>query len=128
MGGLTEQHVEERIKEAVRTLRRLPEEKAKGYASMWPAIKRDPLEILNMEKLPFRLGPPMADEIDRMDEVLFVWLKWLEPEERRLVWMKAERVRWKVICTVLGIGRTTAWTRYQASLTRIVASVNAKGR
>lgn len=124
MGGLTERHVEERIKEAVRTLRRLPDEKAKGYASVWPAIKRDPVEILNMEKLPFRLGPPMSDEIDRMDEVLFVWLKWLEPEERKLVWMKCERVRWKVICTALGIGRTKAWERYQKALARIASKAS----
>lgn len=124
MGGLTEQHVEERIKEAVRTLRRLPDEKARGYASFWPTLKRDPLEILNMEKRPFRLGPPMPDEIDRMDEVLFVWLKWLEPEERRLVWMRAERVRWKIICSRLGVGRTKAWERYQKALARIASKAS----
>ena len=124
MGGLTEQHVEERIKEAVRTLRRLTDEKARGYASFWPTLKRDPLEILNMEKRPFRLGPPMPDEIDRMDEVLFVWLKWLEPEERRLVWMRAERVRWKIICSRLGVGRTKAWERYQKALARIASKAS----
>lgn len=124
MGGLTERHVEERIREAVRTLRRLPEQKARGYVSLWPAIKHDPVEILNMEKTPFRLGPPMPDEIDRMEEVLFVWLKWLEPDERRLVWLRAERVRWKVICGRLGVSRTKAWETYQKALIRIASKAS----
>ncbi len=119
MGGLTEQHIEERIKEAVRTLRRLPDEKVMGFVSLWPPIRRDAVEILNMEKMPLRLGPPMSDEIDRMEEVLFVWLKWLEPEVRRLVWLRAEKVRWKNICERLGCDRTTAWRRYKLALTLI---------
>lgn len=121
MGGLTERHVEERIREAVRTLRRLPEERVMGFVSLWPPIRHDAVEILNMEKLPLRLGPPMSDEIDRMEEVLFVWLKWLEPEERRLVWLRAEKVRWKVICGRLGVGRTKAWEMYIKGLRKISA-------
>lgn len=121
MGGLTERHVEERIREAVRTLRRLPEERVMGFVSLWPPIRHDAVEILNMEKLPMRLGPPMADEITRMEEVLFVWLKWLEPDERRLVWLRAEKVRWKLICSRLGVGRTKAWEMYCKALARIAA-------
>jgi hypothetical protein len=124
MGGLTERYVEERIREAVRTLRRLPEAKAQGYVCLWPAIKHDPVEILNMEKTPFRLGPPMPDEIDRMEEVLFVWLKWLEPDERRLVWLRAERVRWKVICGRIGCDRTTAWRRYRIALAKLAGNLD----
>jgi hypothetical protein len=45
----TEKYVEERLREAARTLRRLPEEKVKGYTSSWPAIVRDEMEILQMD-------------------------------------------------------------------------------
>ena len=41
------------------------------------------------------------EAIDRMDEVLG-WLCWLEPEERRLVWLRAEGLPWKRITHRLG--------------------------
>ena len=107
-----ESEVEERLRSAARTLRRLPNVKVQGYFSTWPTIIREPLEILQMEPEPMRITPSMAD-ITEMEEVLFVWLKWLEPEERRLVWLRAERVRWKLICGRFGVGRTKAWEMYR---------------
>lgn len=127
MSHWNDKRVEERLNSAAKTLKRLPEERVQGYFSTWPPIQRDAVEILQMEP-EFRLGPPLPEDIDDMEEVLFVWLKWLEPMERRLVWLRAERVRWKVICHRFGMGRTTAWTRYQASLAKIVASLNARSK
>ena len=117
-----ESEVEERLRSAARTLRRLPNVKVQGYFSTWPTIIREPLEILQMEPEPLRIKPSMAD-ITEMEEVLFVWLKWLEPEERRLVWLRAERVRWKLICGRFGVGRTKAWEMYRRSLARIAAKI-----
>ena len=117
-----ESEVEERLRSAARTLRRLPNVKVQGYFSTWPTIIREPLEILQMEPEPLRITPSMAD-ITEMEEVLFVWLKWLEPEERRLVWLRAERVRWKLICARMGVGRTKAWEMYRRALARIAARV-----
>jgi len=117
-----ESEVEERLRSAARTLRRLPNVKVQGYFSTWPTIIREPLEILQMEPEPMRLTPSMAD-ITEMEEVLFVWLKWLEPEERRLVWLRAERVRWKLICGRFGVGRTKAWEMYRRALASIAAKL-----
>ncbi len=117
-----ESEVEERLRSAARTLRRLPNVKVQGYFSTWPTIIREPLEILQMEPEPMRLQPSTAD-ITEMEEVLFVWLKWLEPEERRLVWLRAERVRWKLICGRFGIGRTKAWEMYRRALVSIAAKL-----
>ena len=117
-----ESEVEERLRSAARTLRRLPNVKVQGYFSTWPTIIREPLEILQMEPEPMRLQPSTAD-ITEMEEVLFVWLKWLEPEERRLVWLRAERVRWKLICGRFGIGRTKAWEMYRRALACIAAKL-----
>jgi hypothetical protein len=96
--------------------------KVQGYFSTWPTIIREPLEILQMEPEPMRITPSMAD-ITEMEEVLFVWLKWLEPEERRLVWLRAERVRWKLICGRFGVGRTKAWEMYRRALAAIAAKL-----
>jgi len=117
-----ESEVEERLRSAARTLRRLPNVKVQGYFSTWPTIIREPLEILQMEPEPLRITPSMID-ITEMEEVLFVWLKWLEPEERRLVWLRAERVRWKLICGRFGVGRTKAWEMYRRALAAIAAKL-----
>jgi hypothetical protein len=58
-----------------------------------------------------------------MDEALG-WLMWLEPEERRLVWLRAEGVPWKRITHWLGIGRTTAWQRWTAALLKRAVRLN----
>lgn len=117
-----ESEVEERLRSAARTLRRLPNVKVQGYFSTWPTIIREPLEILQMEPEPMRITPSMAD-ITEMEEVLFIWLKWIEPEERRLVWLRAERVRWKLICGRFGVGRTKAWEMYRRALASIAAKL-----
>jgi len=117
-----QKYVEDRIRDAARTLRRLPEERVQGYFSTWPKIKRDEMEILQMEKEPMRIRPSM-DDITQMEEVLFVWVRWLEVDERKLVWQRAERVRWKLICAQLGVGRTKAWEMYKCALGKIAARI-----
>ena len=117
-----QKYVEDRIREASRTLPRLPEERVQGYFSAWPAIKRDEMEILQMEKQPMRIRPT-SDDITEMEEVLFVWLRWLDVDERKLVWQRAERVRWKLICNQFGVGRTKAWEMYKCALGKIAARI-----
>ena len=117
-----QKYVEDRIRDAARTLRRLPEERVQGYFSTWPKIKRDEMEILQMEKEPMRIRPS-SDDITKMEEVLFVWLRWLEVDERKLVWQRAERVRWKLICAQFGVGRTKAWEMYKCALGKIAARI-----
>lgn len=117
-----QKYVEDRIHNAARTLRRLPEERVQGYFSAWPKIKRDEMEILQMEKEPMRIRPSM-DDITQMEEVLFVWLRLLEVDERKLVWQRAEHVRWKIICAQFGVGRTKAWEMYKCALGKIAARI-----
>lgn len=117
-----QKYVEDRIRDAARTLRRLPEERVQGYFSTWPKIKRDEMEILQMEKEPMRIRPS-SDDITKMEEVLFVWLRWLDVDERKLVWQRAERVRWKLICAQFGVGRTKAWEMYKCALGKIAARI-----
>jgi hypothetical protein len=50
---------------------------------------------------------------------------WLEAEERRLVWLRAEGVPWKRITRRLGVGRTTAWQRWTIALLKIATRLNA---
>ena len=78
--------VAERLEEAADVLSRLPDRKAGGLYDLWP----------NIIGAPYASTAPAAaapEAIDRMD-VAIGWLCWLEPEERRLVWLRAEGLPW----------------------------------
>ena len=100
-----------RLEEAVDVLARLPEEKACGLYDLWPKLSGEPCRHL-------RPAAAAPEAIDRMDEPL-------EPEERHLVWLRAEGVPWKRIMHWLGIGRTTAWQRWTTALLKIAIRQNA---
>jgi hypothetical protein len=114
----TAKDVAERLEEAAHTLRRLPPVKVRGYISSWPPIIREFWEAYGWHETKVRLGPPAPDAIDRMDEVLR-WLLILEPDEVRLVWLRAEGVRWKSIAHRFGMDRSTAWRHWTCALIKI---------
>lgn len=125
---MTEAHwtptlVEERLEEAADTLRRLPAVKVQGYFSTWPPVIRDFWEAFGRNEVRVRLGPPQPGAIDRMDEAL-AWLAWLEPDDARLVWLRACGVHWKLITWRFGVGRTTAWRNWVAALVSIASRLN----
>ena len=115
--------IEARVEEAADTLRRLPEERARTARSAWPPIIRDFWEMYGAEPARLRLGPPSAAAIDRMDQTL-EWLRWLEADDARIVWLRACDVRWKVICWRVGMGRDKAWRCWVAALILIASRLN----
>jgi hypothetical protein len=106
-----------RLEEAVDVLARLPDERIHGVYDLWPKLVVEPCRHA-------RSAAAAPEAIDRMDEALG-WLMWLEPEERRLLWLRAEGVPWKRITHWLGIGRTTAWQRWTTALLKIAVRLNA---
>jgi Domain of unknown function (DUF6362) len=109
--------VASRLEEAVDVLAPLPDQRVCGLYDLWPKLVGQPGRHS-------RLAAAAPEAIDRMDEALG-WLMWLEPEERRLVWLRAEGVPWKRITHWLGIGRTTAWQRWTTALLKIAVRLNA---
>jgi hypothetical protein len=118
--GWTPQAVAERLAEAADVLDRLPEPRGRGFYSLWPLTP----EVPDGDGARTRPAAPAPEGIDRMDEAL-VWLAWLEPEERHLVWLRAEGLPWKRITYRLGVGRTTAWQRWTMALLKIATRLNA---
>lgn len=110
--------VEARMEEAADTLRRLPEDRLRSARSSWPPIIREFHDAYGAEPARLRLGPPSAAAIDRMDQSL-EWLRWLEADDARIVWLRACGVRWKAICWKVGMCRTKVWRHWVAALTVI---------
>jgi hypothetical protein len=108
------------LAEAADVLDRLPEPKLRGFYSLLPLLPDGPAGDGARE----RPAAPAPETIDRMDEALG-WLMWLEPEERRLVWARAQGLPWKRVTRRLGIGRTTAWQRTTTALLKIAVRLNA---
>jgi hypothetical protein len=109
--------IAERLAEAADVFTRLPEERVPGFYDLWP-------KIVGVACTGDGPAAAMPEAIDRMDEALD-WLMWLEPEERRLVWLRAEGLPWKRITHRLAIGRTTAWQRWTIALLKIATRLNA---
>ncbi len=114
-----------RLEEAAETMKRLPANglKPNGYVSSWPPILREFFEAYGWNKLEMRLGPPSPEAIDRMEETL-EWLRWLEPDQVRLVWLHAERVPRKLIMAKIEVSRVTAWRMWAAALVVIATRLN----
>ncbi len=118
--------IADRFEEAASTLRRMPPVTVQGYFNVWPPVVRTIVEQMQAEKEPLRRGPPSAEAVSRMEETLD-WIFYLDSEdERRLIWLRAERVYWKQICWRIGCGRTKAWQMWVMALLKIVTRLNAK--
>ncbi|MBB4267612.1 DUF6362 family protein [Roseospira visakhapatnamensis] len=117
--------VEVYLAEAADTLRRLPEQRVRGFVSAWPEAVCEKWDALGCEDGPTQAGPPSPQAIDRMDRTL-LWLRWLEPEEQRIVWARANGHPWKQIAWEHGINRSTAWRRWTHALVALAARLSAQ--
>ena len=66
-----------------------------------------------------------ARDIQRIEDCIG-WLAYLDPEDARIVWQRAEGVRWRQVCIRAGVVRSTAWRRWAASLLTISKHLNAQ--
>jgi hypothetical protein len=111
--------VEAFLADAADTLRRLPEHGVRGYFNMWAGIIQGAVEAGGVTRL-----VPSPSEIDQMDSVL-QWLNWVERDDRRIVWDRANGRPWKAIAKDHGVERTTIWRHWTYALVTIAARLNA---
>ena len=115
--------VADRVEQAACTMRKLPKVTVQGYFNAWPLIVREAMEAYGWDGVRVYPGPPSARQITEMDEVM-LWLMWLEREEVKLVWLRANGMRWK------NLGRLTGWSvrklqyDWQVALMKIVHRLN----
>ncbi len=123
---LSPHDIEDRFEEAAYTLRRLPErDRPRGYSSYWPAVVHDAKHAYGYTpEAPMRVIPSAA-AITRMEECLD-WLLLVDPEDARIVWLRAEGARWRQVCIRAGCVRSTAWRRWAAALLTIAKKLNSQ--
>ncbi|MEO5334901.1 MAG: DUF6362 family protein [Magnetococcus sp. YQC-5] len=114
--------VAQRFEEAAATLDRLPNCQLQQLRASWPAVLQ---EFFDKDDRTIPRGPPTGEAIDRMDETLS-WLRWLERQQVKLVWSKAEGVPWKLILRQLGVCRATAWQWWMSALTEVASRLNER--
>ena len=85
----TKEQVAERFEAAVRTLRRLPPVRVRGYISSWPEIIYTKREIAMMDQKPKR-WPPTSEAISNMEETC-KWINLLdEIDDRKVIWLELQ--------------------------------------
>ena len=120
----TAESVAARFEDAAVTARRLPSARVQGYFNVWPTIVRNQWEVLAAEgERTVCHFPPTPVEVEQMLEVM-LWVRWLEVEQRHLVWMRAKRYGWRDICTRFGFDRTTGWRHWHKAMQLMAEKLN----
>jgi len=111
-----------KIKLAAHTLRALPHDVRNwpaGVRSVWPDMNRQ-MSVIHGGTRKNTASRPSASAIDRMDCVLET-LSLLTLDHRRLVWARANRVRWAVLAQMTGRSRTSLNRDFQRALAAFAA-------
>lgn len=126
--GITLSEVEERFEDAAYTLKHVRVERgSRGYGSSWPDVVRSAFTAYGEDAArPMRIVPSAAS-ISKMEECID-WLRFVEGDVARIIWLKAEGVQWRHICIRSGMVRQTAWRKWVAGLQTIVNHLNAAER
>ncbi len=118
--------IEQRYREAWLVARRVPSGIYLGHTHFWPEIQANRWEVYRSEGRPQVLPHPPAEAVDRMVESMR-WLRWVEPSERELIWLRASGLPWRLIAEEFGVNRKTSYTHWHKAITRISIHL-AKGR
>ena len=114
MGDWTPSMVEDRLESAADVFRSLPEVNPKGYFNAWPEYFHSFADKVGQEPR-MRRPRPGPRQITQAEEAM-LWLRWLEIDDARLVWARADGMEWKPICWQFGLSRTAATKRWQFGL------------
>ena len=105
-------------------MRQLPGVKPQGYFIAWPEYFHSFADKVGQEPQ-MRRPRPSPRQITEAEEAM-LWLRWLEKDDARLVWLRANRTPWKPICWELGMSRANAHRRWQYGIAVIVWRLDGK--
>ena len=116
--------VADRLESAADVFATLPGVKPQGYFSAWPEYVHSFADQVG--QTPRMSRPrPSPHQISQAEQAM-LWLRWLEKEDARLAWARANRSPWKAICWDLGVSRATANRRHDYALAVIAWRLNGR--
>ena len=124
MGDWTTTSVEDRLESAADVFRTLPCVMAQGFFNAWPEYFHSFADKVGQEPQ-MRQPRPGPRQITEAEEAL-LWLRWLERDDARIVWLRAERTPWKPICWEMGLSRTAATKRWQFGLAVVTGRLHGR--
>ena len=125
MGEWTTAQVQDRLELAAGVMRQMPGVMPQGFFNAWPEYFHSFADKVGQEP---QLGRPRPSprQITQAEKAM-LWLRWLEKDDARIVWLRANGRPWKPICWELGMSRATANRRWQYGIAVIVWKLNGKG-
>ncbi|MCM1323412.1 MAG: DUF6362 family protein [Acetobacter sp.] len=112
----------EKIKDDLETAayvdRLLPAVRAPKYRCCMPDIVYTEQEMIFMDRKPLKIRPNQ-EQIALWECVVLDWLPLLTPDERKLLWKRANRIPWKLLCREFGISRQRLAILYDKALIKI---------
>jgi hypothetical protein len=124
MGEWTTEQVQDRLELAAGVMRQMPGVMPQGFFNAWPEYFHSFADKVGQEPQ-MRHPRPSPRQITQAEEAM-LWLRWLEKDDARLVWLRANGTPWKPICWELGISRATANRRWQYGIAVIVWRLNGR--
>ena len=119
MADITIEKIKQDLETAAYVDRLLPAVRAPKYRCCMPDIIYTPQEIVFMDKRPLKVRPNQ-EQISLWEQVMLEWLPILSVDERRLVWKRANRIPWKLLCREFGVSRQMLALRHEKALIRIL--------
>ncbi len=124
MANWTRAMVADRLDLAVEVMRAMPPVRPQGYVSAWPEYLSSFADKVEQEpKMKRPLPSPRM--ITEADEAM-LWLRWLDKEIGQILWLRASRKPWKLVCWEIGISRATANRHWQYGIAVIVWRLNGR--
>lgn len=101
-----------RLEEAFDTLRRLPAVTLRKKLVSWPDVVQNTCQLVSSYT---KRIPPTPHAIDRCDEIIGLLFK-ATLDARRLLWARAGRIPWRVLCHEYGVSHMTLRKRHADAL------------
>ena len=120
----TTARVEDRLESAADVFRTLPGVMPQGFFNAWPEYFHSFADKVGQEP-EMRRPRPGPRQISEAEEAL-LWLRWLERDDARIVWLRAERTAWKPICWAVGLQRSAAHQHWQFGISVIALTLNRR--